>query len=91
MLLLCVILADQMYQYGLRLAVLADKGRIGWRHRRERQAGAPRLHRRLQNLLSMLSSMVDHAPPNKAARRRPIVVLPIKLERIAAVAGAAGL
>lgn len=89
MFLLGVIMADQVYQYGLRLAVLADKGRRGWRCRRERQAGASRFHRRLQNLLSMLPSMVDHAPPNRAAQRRPIVVLPIKRERIAAAAGAA--
>ncbi len=30
MFLLGVIMADQVYQHGLRLAVLADKGRRGW-------------------------------------------------------------
>ncbi|ERH65084.1 hypothetical protein N040_10685 [Serratia marcescens EGD-HP20] len=89
MFLLCAIMADQMHQHRLRLMRQTNKGRGGWGVRRERQTGTPCLHRRLQDLLSMLPSMVDHAPPNRAARRRPIVVLPIKLERIAAAAGAA--
>lgn len=81
MLLLCVIMADQVHQHGLRLMGQTNKMRSGGGVRRERQSGAPRLHRCLQNFLSMLPSMVDHAPPNKAARRRPIVVLPIKLDK----------
>lgn len=81
MLLLCVIMTDQVHQHRLRLMGQANKGRGDRGIRRERQTGAPRVHRRLQNFLSMFPSMVDHTPPNKAARRRLIVVLPIKLEK----------
>lgn len=67
MFLLYVIMADQMYQHGLRLVRQTDKRRGGGKGRHERYAGAPRFHRRLQDFLSMFPSMVDHAPPNKAA------------------------
>ncbi len=83
MLLLYVIMADQVHQHRLRLMGQANKGRGDRGIRCERQAGAPRVHRRLQNFLSMLPSMVDHAPPNKAARKRLIVVLPLSWSRIA--------
>ncbi len=46
MLLLCVIMADQVHQHGLRLMGQTNKMRSGWGVHRERQSGAPRLHRR---------------------------------------------
>jgi hypothetical protein len=35
----------------------------------------------LQDLLLVSLRVVDHAPPNRAARRRPTAVLPIKVEK----------
>lgn len=74
-------MADQVHQHGLCLMGKPDKGRIDGRNRLERQTGAPRLHRRFQDLLLVSLRVVDHAPPNRAARRRPTAVLPIKVEK----------
>ena len=74
-------MADQVQQHGLCLMWKPNEGRIAGGSRLERQAGAPRLHRRLQDLLLVSLRVVDHAPPNRAARKRPAAVLLIKMEK----------